>query len=155
MRIGRDQSIPIHVETLPLKTKVRVSGLVLGVLVLITGFAEAIWSEGPTGRVAGPLLVMVGGFLVIAIVRLQTYEITVGSKRIDVGTGFFRETVPSAAVESTELRPASGWRRLYADEELVFHFGMERGELVVPSRDPAALHSSVPELDRSSHRDSS
>jgi len=144
IRIGRDQSIPLYVETIPLKTKVRVPGLVLGVLVLIAGFAEAVWAEGPAGRVAGPLLVMIGGLLVIAIVRLQTYEIIVGSKRIDVGAGLFKDTVPSGSVESTELRPASGWRRLYADEELVLHFEMGPGEVVVPSRNPAALHAALP-----------
>ena len=143
IRIGRDQSIPVYVEEIPLKPFVRVAGLALGVLVLIGGFSEAIWAEGSSGRVAGPLLVMAGGIVVIALVRCKIYEITVGTTRVDVGTGMFRETIPTGSIESTELRPASGWRRLYADEEVLLHFDVGSGEAVVPSRNPAALHSAI------------
>jgi hypothetical protein len=145
IRIGRDQSIPVYVETIPLKPTSRVVGLLLGVLLLVGGFAEAIWADGTSGRVAGPLLVMAGGILVIAVVRCRAYEITVGTARTEAGTGPFRETIPTGSIESTELRPASGWRRLYADEEVLLHLDTGSGEAVVPSRDPAALHSAISE----------
>ena len=68
-----------------------------------------------------------------------------GNRReVDLGTGPFRDTLATGAIESVTRRPATGWRKAFADEELQLRvpFGRKQ-EYLVPSRDPGALERAL------------
>ena len=78
--------------------------------------------------------------------RCRTYEITVGTARLETGSGPFQQTVPVGAVESTDRRPATAWRRMFADEELVLEVSVGARVVVFPSREPAKILEALSEL---------
>jgi hypothetical protein len=53
--------------------------------------------------------------------------------------------VPVGFIERFEEREAGGWRRLYAEAELVLWLSARERFLVVPTRDPGAIVAAVDE----------
>ncbi len=95
---------------------------------------------GTLGEILSAIAVVVGGFLLVAMLKCRRYEVTVGTSRIEIGTGPFRDTLASGALESATRRPATGWRRLFAEEEIVLRSEVGRKrDFPVPTRDPDGL----------------
>jgi hypothetical protein len=146
VRISRDLSLPRHHESVPLKTPYRVLGWVIGILGIAGGFLTAGLVEGEPAEIAGSLLVVLGTVSAVGVVRCQSYETTIGSSRIDLESGPVRNTVPSGAVESAVPGPATGWRKLFADQEIVLSVNIGAGRAVFPSRDPDAVLVAIREV---------
>jgi hypothetical protein len=94
----------------------------------------------------GPIVVIVGGLILAAMLRCRRCEITIGTKRIDVRSGPLRGMVPTGAVESVAHRPATAWRRWFANEEIVLSVSVGAGSVAIPSRRPAELIAALDEL---------
>ncbi len=140
---GRRRSLtPEHYEALRLSGPTRLGLWAAAVVFAVAGVAVGALVERTTasGAAAG-LLLSLGGIGLVAAYRLSTFETLVTSHGLQVGWGGLATTVPRWAVDSPEVRPATGWRRLYAPEEVVLSAaGSGRSRpLVVPSADPAEL----------------
>jgi hypothetical protein len=144
IRISRRQSIPEHYEAIPLRPAVRALGWSSSSLGIIGGLALAGLAEGGLAEIAGPVVVVLGGVVLAATWQCRLYEVTRGTARIEIGTGPFRDTLATGAMESVAHRPASGWRRCFSDREVVLRFAIGRKrEHVVPTRDPEAFGSAL------------
>jgi len=138
-RIDADSSIPQYHESVPLRTALRVLGWTGGVLGILGGFLLAGITDSELAEVAGSLLVVAGGSAVYLTAKCSSYEVTVGTSRLDLWSGPFRRMAPSGAVLSVSRRPASSWRRLFADDELWLRIEERPDEMPVPSRRPEEL----------------
>ena len=140
---GRRRSLaPEHYESLRLRGAIRFGLWVGATAVTVAGVAVGALVERTTASgVAAGFLLSLGGIGLVAAYRLSTFETLVTSHGLQVGWGGLATTVPRWAVEDPEIRPATGWRRLYAAEELALDAASSgrRRPLLVPSADPAAL----------------
>jgi hypothetical protein len=145
IRISRRASIPEHAESLPLRGLVRALGWALAGLGIVGGFLAAGAGEGRIAAWLAPLLVVVGGVVLAALWQCGKYDLTVGTTRIEVGTGPFKDTLATGAVESSEARPATAWRKLFAEREVVLVLSVGRWRRYpVPTRDPEGLRAALP-----------
>jgi hypothetical protein len=148
IRISRTQSIPEHYESMPLRPPARVLGWSFAVLAIAGGLVVAAVGDGLVAELLGPVVVTVGGVALAAVWQCRKYELTIGTARIETGTGPFRDTLAAGAVASTARRPATAWRKLFSDEEVVLRLAVGRKpEHAVPTRDPAALEAALPPRD--------
>lgn len=137
-------SIPDYHESIPLRAAVRVPGWLASASAVLAGLVVAGAADGLVAELAGPLLVVLGGGVLAALWQCRRYEVTVGTVRIDAGTGPFRVTLATGAVESAFRRRSGRWRRLFADEEVVLRVtGARRAEYPVATRDPRALEAAL------------
>jgi hypothetical protein len=143
IRISREESIPQHCEVVPLKAGVHSLGWLAALGSIASGFAVAAWAPGRLGEIPGSILVILGGVALGAMVGCRRLEVVAGSTRIDLGAGPFHTVVPSGAVESAERRPATGWRRLFADEEILLRVSVGSGEVAIPTRQPSDLLAAI------------
>jgi hypothetical protein len=145
IRVARQQSIPEHYESIPLRPPVRALGWGAAWLAIAGGLVIAAVAEGLVAELLGPLVVTLGGVLLAAVWKCGRYELTLGTARIELGTGPFRDTLATGAVESTRRRPATAWRKLFTDEEVVLHLTIGRKpEYAVPTGDPDAFEAVLP-----------
>jgi hypothetical protein len=150
IRVSRQQSIPEHFESIPLRSSLRTLGWSAAVLAIVAGLIIAAVGDGLVAELLGPVIVTLGGVVLAAVWKCGRYELTVGTARIELGTGPFRDTLATGAVESTRRRSATAWRRLYADEEVVLGLTIgRRPEYAVPTRDPEAFETALPPPDGS------
>jgi hypothetical protein len=148
IRVSRQQSIPEHYESMPLRSPVRAFGWTTAVLAIVAGLIIAAVGEGLVAELLGPVVVTLGGVVLAAVWKCGRYELTLGTARIELGTGPFRDTLATGAVASTQRRPATAWRKLFADEEVVLSLTVGRKpEYVVPTRNPDALERALPPPD--------
>jgi len=144
IRISRQQSLPDHAESIPLRAPVRWLGWALAALGIVGGFLAAGTGEGRIAEVLGPILVVAGGVVLAALWQCGRYDVTIGTTRIEVGTGPFKDTLATGAVESSEVRPATAWRKLFADQEVVLGLAVgRRCHYPVPTRDPEGLQAAL------------
>ena len=114
-------------------------------LAIVAGLIIAAVGEGLVAELLGPVVVTLGGVALAAVWKCGRYELTRGTARIELGTGPFRDTLATGAVESTRRRPATAWRKLFADEEVVLGLTIGRKpEYPVPTRDADALEAALP-----------
>jgi hypothetical protein len=90
---------------------------------------------------AAACLILIGGTLVVALIRCRHYEVMVGERRIELRLGPFRRTLPTGCVETSTERPATSWRHLYASRELVLSLSVDTRPLIVPTHDPDELRA--------------
>ena len=144
IRLSRQTSLPQHYESIPLRGPVRLVGWTVALASIGLGLAAAAVTEGVVERIVGPIGVIVGGVALVAVWQCRSYELTVGTVRIEIGTGPFRDTLATGAVESASCRPATGWRRCFATDEVVLGLEVGRRRSVpVPSLDPTALQAAL------------
>jgi hypothetical protein len=144
IRLSQQTSLPQHHESIPLRGPVRLLGWTVALGSIGLGFYGAAVTEGAVARIVGPIGVIVGGVALAAVWQCRKYELTVGTVRIEIGTGPFRDTLATGAVESMTLRPATGWRRCFATDEVVL--GLEVGRrpsVPIPTLDPTALRAAL------------
>jgi len=143
VRIQRDRDLPLHFEASPLKAAVMVAGWMVGVLAIVAGMAAFVRAESTVAEAAAACLILIGGTLVVALIRCRRYEVTVGERRIELRLGPFRRTLPTGCVETATERPATSWRRLYAPMELTLSLSVDTRPLIVPTQEPEELREAL------------
>ena len=143
VRIQRDRDLPLYYEASSLKAHVNVAGWVVGVLATAAGIAGFSRAESTVVEAVAVLLVLIGGTLVVALIRCRRYEVTIGKRMIELRIGPSRRTLPAGCVETATVRRASSWRRLYAPRELVLSLSVDTRSLIVPTHDPDDLHAAL------------
>ena len=143
VQIQRDHDLPLHFEASPLKAAVKIAGWVLGVLAIVAGMAGFVRAESMVAEAAVAFLILIGGTLVVALIRCRRYEVTVGKRRIELRLGPFRRTLPTGCVETATERPATSWRRLYAPRELALTLGLDTRTVIVPIHEPGELRAAL------------
>ena len=141
VRIQRDRDLPLHFEASPLKAAVMVAGWMVGILATAAGMAGFVGAESTIAEAVAVLLILIGGTLVVALIRCRRYEVTIGERRIELRLGPFRRTLPAGCVETATERPATSWRRLYAPMELALSLSVDTRPLIVPTHDPDELRA--------------
>jgi hypothetical protein len=139
VRITRDRDLPLYYEASSLKAHVKVAGWVVGVLATAAGIAGFARAESTVAEAVAVLLVLIGGTLVVALIRCRRYEVTVGKRMIELRLGPSRRILPAGCVEEATPRPATSWRRLYTPRELVLGLSVDTRPLIVPTHDPDEL----------------
>jgi hypothetical protein len=141
VRISRDRDLPLHFEASPLKAAVQGVGWVVGVLAVVAGMVGFVRAESTVAEASAACLILVGGTLVVALIRCRCYEVMVGERMIELRLGPFRRTLPAGCVETATVRRASSWRRLYAPQELVLTLSLGTPSLIVPTHEPHELRA--------------
>jgi hypothetical protein len=134
-----ESSLPHHFESTPVKPAISVPGWIIGAICFAGGIAIAISPLAEWADIAGPALACTGAIIMMALYRCRQFEVTVGDKLVTTGAGPFRQSVPVGAVEKLTKRPATAWRKLYADQEVALTVTVSSGVVVVPSSDPQEL----------------
>jgi len=143
VRIQRDRDLPLHYEASPLKAAVMVAGWMVGILATVAGMAGFVRAESTVAEAAAASLILIGGTLVVALIRCRRYEVTVGERRIELRLGPFRRTLPTGCVEEATPRPATSWRRLYTPRELALSLSVDTRPLIVPTNEPDELRAAL------------
>jgi len=118
-------------------------------------FAVVGWVAAIVGAVGGVLLSVnaqrwameaigvatagIGGTMLVALLRCRRFETVVNRRFVETAAGPFTKRLPVGFVDRAELRSATGWRRLYADREVVLTSPTGTQPLVVPTGDPEGL----------------
>lgn len=139
MRIERDRDLPLHFEASPLGGATKAAGWILGIGATVVGIAVFVRAEAVAAEIGTMALVVAGGTLVVFLVRCRRYEVTVGERLIELQLGPFRRTLPAGCINAATPRPATAWRRFYAEHELVLVLSVETRPLIVPTSDPDEL----------------
>jgi len=149
MRITRRDPVPHHYEAVSLGPVPRALGWFGGALLAAVGVAANILGCSPFIRsVVGPVLGTGGVLLLAAVWRLGTYEIVITDTGLRAGPSLVGRWFPRDQLASAMSQRATGWRRLYAREEIVATFSEGSGipPVAVPSRAPEELLTAlVPE----------
>jgi len=111
----------------------------VGILAIVAGMAGFVRAESTVAEAAAACLILIGGPLVVALIRCRRYEVTIGERRIELRLGPFRRTLPAGCVENTTERPATSWRRLYTPQEMVLNLSVDARPLIVPTNEPDDL----------------
>jgi len=143
VRIERERDLPVHFEASALKGPVKTVGWVLGVLAIAVGITLFVRAELVAVEVSAMALTVIGGTVVVLLIRCRRYEVTVGERLLELRLGPFRRTFPSGCINEATPRSASGWRRFYATRELVISPSVEAHQLVVPTNDPNELRKAL------------
>lgn len=147
LRLSGDDSIPTHFEALPLRAPWRAAGIGLGVVLLIVGLALAATTDGRLAKNGAPSTAVAGLVLLVGTIRLGRAETTVGTVRVECRVGPFRQMLPSGSIVETTRRAASGWRALFAGDEIRLRSDVVERPIVIPTADPAPLLAALDELD--------
>ena len=145
VRITRDGDLPLYYEASSLRAHVKVAGWVAGVLATVVGIAGFARAESTVAEAVAVSLVLIGGTLVVALIRCRRYEVTVGKRMIELRLGPSRRTLPAGCVEEITTRPATSWRRLYTPRELVLSLSVETRAVIVPTHEPDDLRAALGE----------
>ena len=139
VRVTRIRSLPLHFEASPLKPWVVAVGWPTAIVVCVTGIALFARAESIFAEAVAASLLLVGGSLFVVLVRCRRFEMTVGERMIELQAGPFRHSLPAGCVVSGAVRPATRWRRLFADREVELTLSMDDRKTVVPTRDEEEL----------------
>jgi len=137
LRAGDLEEIPHHYEGLPLKRSVLITGWLLGLIGVMGGVSVMVTRAGSWLEVVGAAAATAGALALFGVIRFRRYEIVVGERWIDVGSGPLHHRLGRDGVQVGQPVPAAGWRRLYARLEVpVTAYG---GVVKVPTGDPDDL----------------
>ena len=133
----------MHHEWAAPALSVRLVAWGLGTALAAAGVALAAVHDGTALEPVGMFLGLAGVIAIIAVWRCGRWETVVGSARLTCGAGPFRHRVPLGFIADVGHRPASGWRRAFAAEEVVVELVNGLDPLRMPSCDPATLIAAV------------
>ena len=139
VRISRDQDLPLHFEAVALRARLKVVGWPVGLVAIVAGVTLVGRVGSPLAEAVGVVLAMVGGTLVVALIRCRRFEVTVGRKLVELRLGPFRRTLPAGGIQAARVRPATSWRRLFADREAVLRLGIDSRPVIVPTEESEEL----------------
>jgi hypothetical protein len=143
-RLGLDkEEVPLHFEGVALRSWVRALGWPVAAVCVVVGIGLAARAAVFAVEGLGVVLAAVGGTLIVALIRCRRFETVVTARLLTVGAGPLRHRVPVGFIERIEVRDATSWRRLYADQEVILQLQSGARTLIFPSHDPAELISVV------------
>ncbi len=151
-RSDEQADTPHHFERTLLRPAVRAAAWPAGAAAAAGGIALAVLRQDSPLEVVGALIATVAGLVLLGLFRCRSHEVVIGRKWIHGRAGPLGGRVPVGLVESHEVRPSTGWRRLYSLREVVVRLGHGGRELVLPSDEPEALGSAVEEMQDRSRR---
>jgi len=135
--------VPDHFEGVPLKAGVQMVGWFLGVVLAAGGVALMVLTAGTALEALGAFGAAAGAIAVAAVIRCRRFETQVGRQWITIGAGPLSHRLRRDLVVEQQYRPATLWRRLYADDEVVLVLGVGGHRHVVPTRDPEELERAL------------
>lgn len=133
-----DAEIPVHWEAADLRTGVRIAGWAVAVVGGVCGVALMAGAHG-LWEGLGVAMAVVAIAAAFVAVRLRRFEIVVGERWLEAGTGPFTRRIGRHGLGALSVRPATSWRRLYAEQEVETVVAHSGEVLVFPSTDPAEL----------------
>ena len=102
-----------------------------------------VLSSGSEIEALGAVCAAIGAILLTAVIRCRRYETQIGRRWITVGAGPLTRRIMRDLVAGHNLRAATGWRRLYADDEVMLTLSVGEHRHLLPTRDPTALASAL------------
>ena len=111
-----------------------------------SGLALALRADRPaTLTAAAGLLLTIGAAAVFAARCLTAHETVLTRVSLRVGFGPFARALPCHDLRFGASRPATSWRRFYADSELLLEVaaGGRWQPVWVPTHDPAGLTAAL------------
>ncbi len=131
--------VPQHWEACRLRTGWWLLGLGGGLVAALAGIAGMVLGEGSWMEALGAALAAVGGLVAVAAFRCRRWTVSVGREWVRSELGPFVRTLPRRGIASVSVRPASGFRRLYAQREVAITLAAGSHRFRVPSADPETL----------------
>ncbi len=138
-----DVEVPDHFEGVPLQGNVRLGGWLVGLALTVGGIALMVLAEGTAIEALGAVSAATGAIALAAVIRCRRYETQIGQRWIKIGAGPLTRRIKSDLVAGHELRAATGWRKLYADHEVVLTLSVGDHLHIVPTRDPEELRTAL------------
>lgn len=133
--------VPEHYEGVPLKRTVQLLGWTVGLILAVGGITVMVLTAGTFIEAAGALCAAGGAITLAAVIRCRRYETQVGRRWVRIGAGPLTRRFKSDLVAVHRQRSATGWRRLYADHEVVLKLSISDDQHCVPTRDPTELET--------------
>ena len=138
-----DVEIPDHFEGVPLKGNVRLGGWLAGLILTSGGIALMVLSEGTAIEALGAVSAASGAIVLAAVIRCRRYETQIGRRWITIGAGPLTRRIRRDLVAKHLERPATSWRKLYADHEVILTLSVGEHLHHVPTRDSEELRKSL------------
>ena len=138
-----DVEVPEHFEGVPLKGFVRLVGWLVGLILTVGGITLMVLAAGPAIEAFGAVCAAIGCIALAAVIRCRRFETQIGRRWITIGAGPLTRRIKTDLVAGHKLRAATGWRRLYADHEVVLTLSVGEHEHLVPTRDPEELSNAL------------
>lgn len=132
---------PHHAETVTLAPLGRIGLWAFTVTLVLPGLVLAVRPAPGSSSAAAGILLTLGAGTAFAARRLAAHETVLTRVSLRFGFGPLSRVVPRHEVGDVTYRPATGWRRLYARQELLLQVraGGVRRILALPSNDPDSL----------------
>lgn len=146
LRVAREddrEELPIHFEGVPLKRTLKIGGWPLAGLGTVAGIATMAARPGIAIEVFAAVIAAAGVIAVTGLYRCRRFELVVGEKWVFTTLGPFKRHLPLQLIEGASERPATSWRRLYSDREVVLRVPVGSGEDPFPSRAPSELIEAI------------
>ena len=143
VRVSRHRFVPLHFDASPLKSWVDFVGWPTALFLCTSGVIVFVRAGSMAVEAAAALLILIGGSLVVALVRCRRYEISISDRLVELRAGPFRRSLPVGCVDAAVAGPATSWRRLFADRELEMTLSVETRTVVVPTRDEDELRGAL------------
>jgi hypothetical protein len=138
-REGDREEVPLHFEGLVLKPVARCVGWPGAAILAVAGVFIMVSHAGTAFELAGAPAAAGGGILMVALYRCRRFEAVAGRKWLKTRLGPFRQDLPRELIIGAAARRATGWRRLYADQEMVLDLSVGTRNPLLPSADPEAM----------------
>lgn len=135
--------VPDHYEGVPLKKAVQLSGWFVGLVLTVGGVCGMVLAAGTVFEAAGALCAAVGAIVLAGVIRCRRYETLVGRRWVTIGAGPLTRRFKRDIVAADRLCSATGWRRFYADHEVVVILSISDEEHIIPTRDPDEILNSL------------
>lgn len=137
------EEVPKHWEACGIGVPWLLGILVGGVGSAGVGVATMVMRQGSALEVVGAILAAVGAVVVATGVACRRWSLSVGEDWLRSEVGPFRRRVPRTAVTHCAGRASTGWRRLFAREEVVVETSRTTDSIPLPTNDPAALCAAI------------
>jgi len=138
-----DVEVPDHFEGVPLKGIVRLVGWLAGSFLAAGGIALMVLAAGSAVEALGAVCAATGTIALAAVIRCRRYETQIGRRWITIGAGPLTRRIRRDLVAEHLERPATSWRKLYTDHEVVLTLSVGEHRHIVPTRDPEELRKTL------------
>lgn len=122
-----------------MQQRFRLTAWAVGVLGVPTGIALMVASDGTVVGALGAFVAALSSLVLFGAIRCGRFEIEIGRQWLRTGTGPLRRRVPREMIADCVVRPATGWRRLYAEREVVVELVAKDLGRQFPTREPAEV----------------
>lgn len=143
IRATEETEVPDHFEGVPLKVPVLLFGWAGGLMLTVAGICGMVLAAGTLLEAVGALCAAGGAIALAGVLRCRRYETQIGRQWVVIGAGPLTRRFKRDLVAEYRGRRATGWRKLYADHEVVIILTISSGEHILPTRDVDELLTSI------------